>query len=116
MAACNKCGSVLKRRKDGRRKCKHCGFAPNNKNLDRNGLRGGGSMLEQDTDKVQMLVQIQPSPPSGSIAQGLEHVTHNDMVGGSNPLAPTMFLVDSVDAECRVSDTKVPCVTTLRSC
>jgi len=39
MASCHRCGARLKRREDGRRKCRGCGFAPGAKGLDRSGHR-----------------------------------------------------------------------------
>ncbi len=38
MASCPKCGKhPIQKRKDGRRKCSHCGFLPNGAGYDRSG-------------------------------------------------------------------------------
>jgi hypothetical protein len=37
MACCHKCGARLTRRRDGRRKCKRCGFSPNGSHPSRSG-------------------------------------------------------------------------------
>lgn len=53
MADCHKCGAgKLRKQRDGRRKCKRCGFLPGRKLLDRSGENFLGSVGENCLKRV----------------------------------------------------------------
>lgn len=75
MAACHKCGKgKIKKRKDGYKKCRRCGYLPNGQNLSRDGKKGGERNILTLDEKLYLIqinnvrVEVHVPTPEGGYA------------------------------------------------